>query len=82
MLWCMRTTIRMDDELLRAAKATAAREGRSLTSFIEEALRQALAKAEPVADEQSYVVSTFDSRVRSGVDLDDNAALLGLMETS
>lgn len=78
----MRTTIRLDDELLRNAKSTAAKEGRSLTSFIEEALRQALARATPAADHEPYVAATFDSRVRAGVDLDSNADLLDLMDSA
>ncbi|MGH3800826.1 MAG: ribbon-helix-helix protein, CopG family, partial [Pseudonocardiaceae bacterium] len=39
----MRTTLRVDDELLRRAKSHAARQGRSLTSVFEEALRRLLA---------------------------------------
>ena len=38
----MRTTIRLDDSLLREAKAMAARAGRSLNDFIEEAVRLAV----------------------------------------
>ena len=38
----MRTTIRLDDALLREAKARAARAGRSLNEFIEDAVRVAL----------------------------------------
>ncbi|MFI6165804.1 type II toxin-antitoxin system VapB family antitoxin [Nocardia sp. NPDC051052] len=38
----MRTTLDLDDALLRAAKQRAARDGRSLTSLIEEALRMLL----------------------------------------
>ncbi len=37
-----RTTIRMDERLLREAKKQAAEEGRSLTSVIEDALRASL----------------------------------------
>ncbi|GAA1639310.1 hypothetical protein GCM10009764_71970 [Nocardia ninae] len=39
---CMRTTLDLDDALLRAAKQQAARDGRTLTSLIEEALRMLL----------------------------------------
>ncbi|MEU7145453.1 type II toxin-antitoxin system VapB family antitoxin [Nocardia sp. NPDC046473] len=38
----MRTTLDLDDALLRAAKQRAARDGRTLTSLIEEALRMLL----------------------------------------
>jgi hypothetical protein len=40
----MQTTVQIDETLYRAAKAEAARQGLTLTRFIEEALRQNLAK--------------------------------------
>lgn len=39
----MRTTLSLDDALLRAAKVRAAREGQTLTRLIEEALARYLA---------------------------------------
>jgi len=39
----MRTTVRLDDALLRDAKRLAAEEGRTLTSVIEDGLRELLA---------------------------------------
>ena len=44
MLRRMRTTIRLDDDLLREAKAYAAATDRTLTRLIEDALREALAR--------------------------------------
>ncbi|MGQ0716978.1 MAG: ribbon-helix-helix protein, CopG family [Pseudonocardiales bacterium] len=78
----MRTTLRVDDELLRRAKSLAARQGRSLTSVFEEALRQLLAESER-HEERSRVelpVSVASGGVLPGVDLDDSAALLDVME--
>ena len=43
----MQTTLRIDDRLYREAKAEAAREGVSLTRFLEEGLRLRLAKKTP-----------------------------------
>ncbi len=40
----MQTTLRIDDRLYREAKAEAAREGVSLTRFLEEGLRMRLEK--------------------------------------
>jgi predicted transcriptional regulator len=40
----MRTTVRIDDELYRALKATAARTGRSVGEVMEDALRVFLAR--------------------------------------
>ena len=45
MLVCMRTTMNLPDALLAEAKQRAAHEGRTLTSFVEEALRARLQEA-------------------------------------
>jgi len=76
----MRTTVRLDEHLLRSAKEHAARTGRTLTAVIEESLRRALEAAEPVAEQGPYRVATFSSPVRPGVDLDSNAATAEAME--
>lgn len=36
----MQTTLRLDDQIYREAKAAAARQGTTITRFVEEALRQ------------------------------------------
>lgn len=77
---CMRTTIRLPEDLLQSAKLLAVQSGRTLTAVIEEALRAALASA---SAPQKVAVSlpTYGSGgVRPGVDLDDTASLLELME--
>jgi plasmid stability protein len=43
----MRTTLNLDDSLLREARKRAAREGRTLTSIFEEALRLLLTQPRP-----------------------------------
>jgi len=43
----VQTTLRIDDQLYRAAKTEAAREGVSLTRFLEEGIRLRLAKEHP-----------------------------------
>lgn len=40
----MKTTVNLNDELLRRAKRHAAKHGRTLTSVLEEALRELLAR--------------------------------------
>jgi hypothetical protein len=78
----MRTTIRLDDELLARAKALAARTGRTLTAVIEDALRAALAQSRPRARSQRTELRTYGSGgVLPGVDLDDTSSLLDLMES-
>jgi hypothetical protein len=77
----MRTTIRLDDQLLAAAKQAAARSGRTLTAVIEDALRQALAEAKRSKRTAPERLPTFRGEgLQPGVDLDDTAALLGLMD--
>jgi hypothetical protein len=77
----MRTTIRLPDDLLNAAKRHAVDTGRTLTEVIEDALRVALAPNEERAEPEPVQLPTFGSGgVLPGVDLDDTAALLDLME--
>jgi hypothetical protein len=78
----MRTTVRLDDGLLRQAKAEAARRGETLTALIERALRLVLARtqrAEP-AGRVKLPVSAATGGTRPGVDLDDSAALADIMD--
>lgn len=80
MLLCMRTTIRLDDHLLRAAKQHAAERGTTLTAVIEDALRELLARREPIDRTPFRLVAFGKGGLRPGVDLDDSASLLDLME--
>lgn len=77
----MRTTIRLDDDLLARAKAFAARTGRTLTAVIEDALRAALAQGRPSRRRERIELPTFGSGgTLPGIDLDDSGALLDAME--
>lgn len=77
----MRTTIRLDDELLSEAKQLAARSNRTLTAVIEDALRQMLARQEQVKTRPPVQLTTVDGNgLLPGIDLDNSAALLELME--
>jgi len=79
----MRTTIRLDDQLLREAKSLAAETGGTLTSVIEDALRETLARRRSHQAEREPVrLPTMPGRLLPGVDLDDSASLLDLMESS
>lgn len=74
----MRTTIRLEGDLLRRAKAHAAMNGQSLNDFISEAVHSALARSHRPA--VLAELPTFGGRgLQAGVDLDDNAALLDYM---
>lgn len=77
----MRTTIRIEDHLLKRAKKRAADEGRSLTSLVEEGLRVILAK--PKANRGGRValpVSKAAGGVLPGVDLNRSADLEDVMK--
>jgi hypothetical protein len=79
----VRTTIRLDDRLLRDLKKHAAARGRTLTAVIEDAVRQFLSRTpagESRSKASSFRVITFKGGLRPGVDLDDSAALLDVME--
>jgi plasmid stability protein len=77
----MRTTINLDDELLKEAKRVAAASGRSLTDFVEEALRERLARREAQRKRERVSLPTFTGEgVRPGVDLGDWASVLDIMD--
>ena len=77
----MRTTIRMDDDLLRRAKEHAARTGTTLTRVIEDAVRQLLARRRVNQVREPVRLPTFCGEgLQPGIDLDDTAALVELMD--
>lgn len=74
--------MRLDERLLREAKALAAQERRTLTAIIDDALRQFLARRSAPRKREPFKLIAFRERggLRPGVDLDDTAALLALMD--
>ena len=80
MLRCMRTTVTLDDALLAEAKELAARTGRSVSVVIEDALRQALAQRSDDGGTRPDLPAYAGDGLQPGVDLDDTAALLDLID--
>lgn len=77
----MRTTIRIHEQLLQEARQQAARQGKSLTAVTEDALRESLARQRSSGLRVRVRLKTFSGRgTLPGVNLDDSAALLDLME--
>lgn len=77
----MRTTIRLDDELLAQAKQLALETGRTFTAVIEDALRETLARRRQAQQRPRVQLPTFGGQgLQPGVDLDRSASLLDLME--
>ena len=76
----MRTTIRINDELLKRAKKLAADEGRTLTSLVEEGLTLILSK--PKTSRRKRVelpVSKATGGILPGIDLNRSADLEEVM---
>jgi plasmid stability protein len=76
----MRTTIRLEDHLLREAKSRAARAGRSLNDFIQDAVRAAVLAPETAPETPPLPLLRGGRGLRPGVTLDSGAALLQLMD--
>lgn len=78
----MRTTVRLDPHLLAEAKKRAAASDTTLTALLEQALRELLARRELAPKVRPLRLKTFKGNgLREGVDLDDSAALLDLMDS-
>ncbi|HSB73951.1 MAG TPA: type II toxin-antitoxin system VapB family antitoxin [Candidatus Methylomirabilis sp.] len=77
----MRTTIDLPDDLLARAKRFAADTKRPLRAVIEDALREALGRRRTSTRSAPVKLTTFGtSGLQPGVDLDDSAALLDLLD--
>ena len=80
MYLCMRTTIRIKDDLLKRAKKRAADEGRTLTSLVEEGLVLTLSKAKAGRRKRVELpVSKASGGVLPGIDLNRSSDLEEVM---
>jgi hypothetical protein len=71
----------MDERLFTEVKQVAARTGRTFTAVVEDALRQMLSREQHRTSSARPTLPTFPGgELRPGVDLDDSAALLDLMD--
>jgi putative antitoxin of VapBC-like toxin-antitoxin system len=77
----MRTTLTLDDDVLKAARRRAREQDRPLKEVINEALRQGLAMGEaPRLPAYTFRLKTVEGRVLPGVDLADRDKLFELMD--
>lgn len=76
----MRTTVNIDEDLYRRAKARASRTGRSVSQLIEDAVREALRPRRRDRSHLAPLTVYGGSGVMPGVDLTDPAALLDRMD--
>ena len=75
----MRTTLNIDDQLLKLAKHQAVEQGISLSMVIENVLRQSLLR--PSVERKTVrLVTAAGSGVKPGVDLDNGRSLLDIMD--
>ncbi len=78
----MRTTINLPEELLAQIKKLAAASRSTVTALIEDALREALAKRRRKRRHERVDLRTYGKQgLLPGVDVDDTASLLDLMES-
>lgn len=80
MLFCMRVTLNIDDELYRRIKRRKADTGQTITSLVHDAVRMYFARCvdEPKPDTELPVF--HGTGVLPGIDLYSNSSLLDAME--
>ena len=77
----MRTTVRLQDELLREARCIAAEEQKTLTAIIEQALREMVARRKQQRNRPRVFLPTYPGwGLRPGIDLDQTAGVLDLLD--
>ena len=76
----MRTTIRLDDALLKEAKRRALERDMSLTRLIEEALRIELHRPAKPREPITLPISGQAGGAAPGLDLNDNSAVLDWLD--
>jgi len=77
----MRTTIRLNDELFRRVRESAAGTNRTITAVIEDALRLSFQSKFTVLGRGKTKIPTSGSGgLLPGVDLDDFSSLVDIME--
>ena len=80
MFICMRTTLNLDDELMRTLKRRAAETGRTMTDLVEEALRELFNRPSEGRGKGEFRWVTVRGEVRPGIDITDRDSLLEAME--
>ena len=80
MHFCMRTTLNLDDELMRTVKRRAAETGRTVTSMIETALRDLIRREERPVSSYVFDWPVVEGGAQPGVDLTDRDSLIDRMD--
>ncbi len=78
----MRTTIRLDDQLLEKTKQYALTHGTTFTAIVEDALREKLMNRPAYKKQAPIKLQTVKGNgINAGIDLDDSASLIDVMES-
>jgi predicted transcriptional regulator len=80
MLEHMRTTLNIDDDLMKRVKQRASETGTTITEVMEEALRAAVAGDAPGKTTFSLAWKPIAGRTRPGIDVADRDSLYEAME--
>ena len=76
----MRTTVEINDELFRSAKAAAAKQNKTLREIVDEALRQYLKGPQKKRFRLNWKPHETTGRLMPGVDLTDRDSLYDIMD--
>lgn len=77
----MKTTVNLDDQLLRQTKEFAAHAGTTVSAVVEDALREMLARQKGTGQTRALNLSIVSGQgLQPGVNLDDSAMLLDRMD--
>ena len=74
-----RTTLSIDEPLLRKLKATAARQGITMAALVNQLLRQSLAGS-PKKEAYKYTFGGWEAELQPGVDICDRDKLFDLLD--
>ena len=76
----MRTTLNLDEAIVRALKREALESGRTMTQVIEDSLRETLSRKKQYGKSFQLKMVTVKGKKRPGVDLTDRRSFYDIME--
>ena len=80
MVFCMKTTLNLDNALMQAVKQRTLDTGRTITTVIEDAIRDTLLREQAPAQPYRLQWPTIRGRLLPGMELTDRHALYDRME--
>ena len=77
----MRTTVRLNEKLLKEAKKKAAEEGTTLTALLDQGLRMVLREETPAYGQtKKFQLTTVKGAMKPGIDPSSNAQMLDIAD--